>query len=140
MPPRKSWTAVIVVLVLIVAVGGLGVAVYVLTSHTVHVTAENISITGATNCWTSTTGNGETVPGGSAFTTTWTLSYTAGAFDPSSCTVQSVSLGTPGFALSSANVPLTVPDGGTQTLTLRIVAPNSDYTGALSIILAVTSP
>ena len=141
MPPRKSRTALIVLVVVIVVVVGLSVAVYVLTtSHMVHVTAENISITGATNCWTSTTGSGEDVPGGSVFTTTWTLAYHAGAFDPPSCTVQSISLGTPGFALSSANVPLTVPDGGNQTLTLRIVAPNSDYTGTLSIILAVTSP
>jgi len=141
MPPRKSRTALIVVIVVvIILVVGLSGAVYVLTSHTVHVTAENISITGATNCWTSTTGSGETVPGGAAFTTTWTLSYHAAAFDPPSCTVQGVSLGTPGFALSSTNVPLTVLDGGTQTLTLRIVAPNSDYTGALSIILEVTSP
>src|SRR2546422_398005 len=141
MPPRKSRTALIVVIVVvIVLVVGLSGAVYVLTSHTVHVTAENISITGATNCWTSTTGSGETVPGGASFTTTWTLSYHAAAFDPPSCTVQGVSLGTPGFALSSANVPLTVLDGGMQTLTLRIVAPNSAYTGALSIILEVTSP
>lgn len=140
MPPRKSWTALIVVIVIILAVVGLAAAVYVLTSHTVHVTAENISITGATNCWTSTTGSGETVPGGTTFTTTWILSYTAGPFDPSSCTVQGVSLGTPGFTLSSANVPLTVLDGGNQTLTLRIVAPNADFTGALSIIVAVTSP
>src|SRR5437870_12335386 len=141
MPPRKSRTALIVVIVVvIILVVGLSGAVYVLTSHTVHVTAENISITGATNCWTSTTGSGETVPGGASFTTTWTLNYLAAAFDPPSCTVQGVSLGTPGFALSSANVPLTVLDGGMQTLTLRIVAPNSDYTGALSIILEVTSP
>jgi len=140
MPPRKSRTALIVLLVVIVAVVGLSAAVYVLTSHTVHVTAENISVTGATNCWTSTTGSGEDVPGGSVFTTTWKLPYHAGPFDPPSCTVQSVSLGTPGFALSSANVPLTVLDGGNQTLTLRILAPNSDYTGTLSIILAVTSP
>lgn len=144
MPPRKSRTAlivlVVVIVVVIVVVVGLSVAVYVLTSHTVHVTAENISITGATNCWTSTTGSGETVPGGSVFTTTWTLAYTAGPLDPPSCTVQSVSIGTPGFALSSANVPLVVLDGGNQTFTMRIVAPNSDYTGTLSIILAVTSP
>src|SRR2546428_10504153 len=141
MPPRKSRTALIVVIVLvIILVVGLSGAVYILTSHTVHVTAENISITGATNCWTLSTGSGETVPGGASFATTWTLTYHAAAFDPPSCTVQGVSLGTPGFALSSTNVPLTVLDGGTQTLTLRIVAPNSDYTGALSIILEVTSP
>src|SRR2546426_646174 len=74
MPPRKSRTALIVVIVVvIILVVGLSGAVYVLTSHTVHVTAENIAITGATNCWTSTTGSGETVPGGAAFTTTWTL-------------------------------------------------------------------
>jgi len=141
MPPRKSRTALIVVIVVvIILVVGLSGAVYILTSHTVHVTAENISITGATNCWTLSTGSGETVPGGASFATTWTLTYHAAAFDPPSCTVQGVSLGTPGFALSSANVPLTVLDGGTQTLTLRIVAPSSDYTGALSIILEVTSP
>src|SRR5437867_7216093 len=47
MPPRKSRTALIVVIVVvIILVVGLSGAVYVLTSHTVHVTAENISITG----------------------------------------------------------------------------------------------
>jgi hypothetical protein len=140
MPPRKSRTALIVLVAVILVVVGVSAAVYILASHTVHVTAENISITGATNCWTSTTGSGETVAGGSTFTTTWTLAYTAGPVDPASRTVQSVSIGTPGFALASANVPLLVLDGGNQTLTMRIVAPNSDYTGTLSLILAVTSP
>src|SRR3989442_4735002 len=115
MPPRKSRTALIVVIVVvIILVVGLSGAIYVLTSHTVHVTAENISITGATNCWTSTTRSGETVPGGAAFTTTRTLSHHAAAFEPPSCTVPCLSLRTPRLALSSTNVPLTVLDGATQ--------------------------
>ena len=109
-------------------------------SHTVRITAENLDITGATNCWTSSTGSGEVVPGGAQFTTTWTLSYTAGAFDPNSCTVQSVSVQTAGFSLVSANTPLTVPDGGSQSLTIRIQVPNADFTGVLTLLLTVTSP
>src|SRR2546426_5895460 len=101
MPPRKSRTALIVVIVVvIILVVGLSGAVYVLTSHTVHGTAENISITGATNCWTSTTGSGEDVPGGSVFTTTWKLPYHAGPLDPPACTLHSVSLVTPGLPRS----------------------------------------
>ena len=143
-PPKKSNTTLVVILVVValVVIGALAAGVYLLgaSSHTVRITAENLDITGATNCWTSSTGSGEVVPGGAQFTTTWTLSYTAGAFDPNSCTVQSVSVQTAGFSLVSANTPLTVPDGGSQSLTIRIQVPNADFTGVLTLLLTVTSP
>lgn len=143
-PPRKSNTTLVVVIVVValVVVGGLAAAAYFLgaASHTVTITAENINFAGATNCWTSSTGSGEVVPGGAQFTTTWTLSYTAGAFDPDRCTVQSVSVQTVGFSLVNSNAPLTVLSGGTQSLTIRLQAPNADFTGVLTLLLTVTSP
>ena len=143
-PPKKSNTVLVVVIVVValVVIGALATGVYFLgvSSHTVRITAENIDITGATNCWTSSTGTGETVPGGAQFTTTWTLNYTAGPFDPDRCTVQSVSVQTVGFSLVSSNTPVTVLTGGSQSLTIRLQAPNTDYTGVLTLVLTVTSP
>ena len=143
-PPKKPNTTLVVVIVVvaIAVVGALAAAVYLLgaASHTVTITAENLNFAGATNCWSSSTGRGEVVPGGAQFTTTWTMSYTAGAFDPDRCTVQSVSVQTAGFSLVSSNTPLTVLSGGSQSLTMRIQAPNADFTGVLTLLLTVTSP
>src|SRR5207244_12901013 len=95
-PPKKSNTVLVVVIVVValVEIGALAAGVYLLgaSSHTVRITAENLDITGAPNCWTSSTGSGEVVPGGAQFATTWTLSYTDGAVDPNRCTVQTGSV------------------------------------------------
>lgn len=107
---------------------------------TVDITAVNFAFSGASNCWTSATGSGGVVAGGGQWTETDTLSYTAGFLQPSSCTVQSVSVATPGFSLVTANVPLVVDSGGSQTLSVTVTVPNTAYTGALSINVVDTSP
>jgi hypothetical protein len=106
----------------------------------VDVTAVNFAISGASNCWTSSSGEGGIVSGGAQFTTTWTMSYKAGFLQPGSCTVTSVSVGTAGFSIVSDNVPIIVESGGTQTLTVTVTVPESSFTGVLTVDATVTSP
>jgi hypothetical protein len=106
----------------------------------VDVTAVNFALSGASNCWRSASGGGGLVAGGGQFSTTWTMIYTAGFLQPSSCTVTSVSVGTAGFSLVNDNVPITVESGGSQTLTVTVTVPDSSFTGVLTIDTTVTSP
>lgn len=109
-------------------------------SATVDITAVNFAFSGASNCWTSATGAGGVVAAGGQWTETDTLSYTAGLFQPSSGTVQSVSVATQGFSIVTANVPLVVDSGGSQTLSVTVTVPSTSYTGALSVNVVDTSP
>ena len=52
-----------------------------------------------------------------------------------SCTISTVSATTSGFSVSGANAPLTIPAGGTESLSFTITAPGSAYTGVLTIDL-----
>jgi hypothetical protein len=106
----------------------------------VNVTAVNWKFSGASNCWTSMTTGGTRVAGGQTFAATVTLNYTAGAGDPSSCTVQSESVGTSGFSYVSADTPLEVPSSGSQTLTVTVQAPDMNLTSVLVLDGNVTSP
>jgi hypothetical protein len=109
--------------------------------QTVVITATNLNPQGGNgNCWTSSTGTGGTIAAGSDFSTSWTLSYPGGLFKPASCTVQSASVQTPGFTIVSSNAPLTVSAGGTQTLTVVLGTPSTDYTGTVTLELTVTAP
>jgi hypothetical protein len=110
-------------------------------SLTVTITSATMHPTGAPNCWTSPTiGPGHIVDGGAPLTTTWKYSYSAGSAEPSSCTIQSVTVQSAGFTLVSANTPLVVENNGTQTLTVTVKVPGFPFTGALSLGLSDTSP
>lgn len=50
-----------------------------------------------------------------------------------SCTINSVSSTTSGFSISGANVPLTIPAGGTESLSFTIHAPSGSFNGVLTI-------
>jgi len=106
----------------------------------VQITAVDWSFSGATNCWTSSTSAGITGGTSSEFAATTELTYTAGLFEPSSCTVQSVSIQTPGFSLVNSNAPIVVHTGGEQTLSVTVESPSSPFFGALTIVVTVSSP
>lgn len=55
-----------------------------------------------------------------------------------SCTVQTVSLTSPGFVISSANVPLRVNNTGTATLVIAVRVPGEAFTGDLNLSASVT--
>jgi hypothetical protein len=114
--------------------------VSVSVTSSVNVTAVNWDFSGPSNCWGDMTGNGTVVTGGDQFTVTIKLSYTAGLLDPNSCTVQSESVGTSGFTYVSANTPLVVDSGSTQTLAVTVRAPVTNETVVLTLDGTVTSP
>jgi hypothetical protein len=108
-------------------------------STLVHVSALNWGFSGAANCWTSSTAAGTVVSGGATFTVSVRLNYTAGKGQPSSCTVQSESVLTSGFTFVSANLPLVVPTGSSQSLSVTVLAPDSNVTTALMLLGSVTN-
>ena len=104
---------------------------------TVDITAVNFDFTGG--CWTSSSATGGVVNAGQPFSTTWTMSYSGGLFQASSCTITSVSISTSGFSITSDNVPVTVDAGGTQTLTVVIGTPSAAFTGVVQLEGTVTT-
>jgi hypothetical protein len=135
----------IVVVVSVVLVSAVVAASYFASrpagspSPTLHVTTVTMNFAGATNCWASyqlgiwTTGNDRL----------WTdiqFTYQQGLFQPSSCTLTGVRAQTSGFSIVSANTPLVVVSGATETLHVVVQGPSTDYTGPLSLLAMVTSP
>jgi hypothetical protein len=51
------------------------------------------------------------------------------------CTINSVSTPTPGFSVTGANVPLSIPANSTQLLSYSVNTPGSAYTGVLTIVI-----
>ncbi|MGD0257941.1 MAG: hypothetical protein ABSB90_08730 [Thermoplasmata archaeon] len=51
------------------------------------------------------------------------------------CTIETVSTTTPGFSISNQTVPLFVPANETVILSFTVNCPNSDYTGALTLVM-----
>jgi hypothetical protein len=49
------------------------------------------------------------------------------------CSIQSVSTTTSGFSLSGANTPISIPAGGTQSLSFTIHAPSGSYNGVVTV-------
>jgi hypothetical protein len=106
---------------------------------TVNVSGVNWLFSGAPACWASTTGPGTHVAGNQTFAVTVTLSYTAVQGGSQTCTVRSVHVTTGGFKFVSANTPLYVASGGSQTLDVVVRAPDTNVTTVLSIDGNVTS-
>jgi hypothetical protein len=100
----------------------------------------NWAFSGPSNCWGSMSTAGMTVASGSQFTVSVKLSYTAGLLDPDSCTVKSMAVGTTGFTIVTANTPLVVDSGSSQTLSVTLTAPNTNETVVLTLDGTVTSP
>lgn len=119
-------------MIVIVVVASVFIAALVLVETAVSITA--INITSGDNACDQ---NGHSFPGlntlpawGSAVDTLTihNSGYVQG------CTISSVSSTTPGFSISGANTPLTIPYDGTESLSFTISAPFS-YSGALTIDL-----
>jgi hypothetical protein len=134
-PPKKSKKLLWIIIGVVVAVVIAVIAVLALigaAATAVDVTA--INYTSADNaCGTAggTSGGFTTSTGGSIQDT---LTITNGNIF-SSCIIATVSATTPGFSISGANVPLTIPASGTLSLSFTITAPSSSYTGVLTIDL-----
>ncbi len=51
------------------------------------------------------------------------------------CTIESVSTTTPGFSVTGANVPLSIPANSIQQLSFTMNLPGSAYTGVLTLVI-----
>jgi hypothetical protein len=91
------------------------------------------------DCWNATETGGTSVRGGTSFNVSLSLSYTGGTSQPSSCTVDSDSVATPGFVLVSSNAPLVIGAGSTQVLNLELRAPDQNETEALTVESTVST-
>jgi zinc-ribbon domain len=146
MPP-KSRTGpylvlgvVVIVVVIVGSLAALGVFSPKTSPNADVITAVNFEpLTETSTCWPSSTGAGGTVIPGSNLTTTWTLSYKGGSSEPGACTVESVSVQTPGFSIVYANTPLVVNAEETQTLRIVLGTPTTGYVGTVSIDLNVVT-
>jgi hypothetical protein len=124
---RLYWIALFIgVIVLVLVVIG-AVAFYFAVSASSTVTAIN-----TTSSDDACGMNGQTFSG---FTSTGgrhqeTITVTGGPL--LSCTIHSVTVVTPGFGISGANVPLTVPAGGSAALTFWVHTPYG-YDGVLTL-------
>ena len=105
--------------------------------NTVNIVADNWQFT---KCWnTYASDQGVSVSGGSSYTDSLSLTAAGGLF-ASSCTIQSVSIQTPGFSIINVNTPLTIQPGGTGIVSITIQTPNTDWTGTVNLYASVTQP
>lgn len=51
------------------------------------------------------------------------------------CQISTVSSATPGFTISSANVPLAIPVNTNETLNVNVTCPSSSFSGILTLTL-----
>lgn len=132
-PPRKRrrWVlpVVIAVVVVVVLIGVAGALVFLADVSGVNVSAINWS---GSSCGalSGTSSRGFTGPEGGS------LAYSIAVVneDPIlSCTISSVTATTPGFAITGGDLPLTIPAGGSQVLSVTIGLPSSAYAGALTL-------
>jgi hypothetical protein len=110
------------------------------STPTLTLTSVTMNFAGATNCWASVSLTGYGITVGNEWTVSVRFSYQQGFLQPASCTIQTVRSQTPGLTVVSANAPLVVVNGATETLQLTVRGPDYDYTGSLSLLATVSSP
>jgi hypothetical protein len=125
-PNRTLWIVIVVVVVAAVAV--IALVAYIASSD-VDVTAINLVSTDDACSVTGHTFGGFTA--GRSTSEVRTLSIPNSG--SSACTITSVDTLTLGFSVSGANVPLTIPAEGTESLSFTIGVPPFAYTGVLTL-------
>ena len=118
--------AIIAAVIVVAVVAPIG---YYYATSAVHVTAINITSDDNVCGLTGHTFGGFTVGLSGRFHDT--LIVPDG--DTWSCTINYAATTTSGFAFSSASIPLTIPAGVLENLSVTITAPNFPYTGPLTI-------
>ena len=108
-----------------------------------NVTAVNFTFNGPTNCWSLLSSPGfALLKGGGMVTFFQSLTYPGGAGEPSTCTVQSVSITTPGFVFVRSNVPVSASARTSAQLYITVTTPSvsPSYSTTLGVNANVTSP
>jgi hypothetical protein len=130
--PKKHgplyWIAVILAVIALVVIVVVIAAFFYAVGTSTTVTGINYTSSDGACGAGGQVGAGFTVAGGGSYPATLLMS--AGLFLP--CTVHSVTAVTPGFGVTRANTPLTIPASGSAVLSYTIHVPNN-YHGALTI-------
>ena len=149
-PPRSSHAGaiaavVVILLVLVVVFYLFSTGAFTANSpnrignptQPVTITAINYQFIGA-SCtgWVDFSDAGATVNAGQQFGESISLTNQALL---GTCTANSVSVSTSGFSVVSANTPLTVNAGATQTLSMTFGTPSSTFNGAITVVISVST-
>lgn len=142
-PPRRrrsaARTVLIIFVVLVVVLLVAGVVSYLLTPAPANIVIAGINFQSPDNACGF---NGAYDPNyynttaGSSFSISYDVSgvnVTGGG--TAACTITTVTTSTPGFSISGANVPLSIPVNSTQIFTFTVNPPGSAWTGTLTVIL-----
>jgi len=140
-PPRRSRarTVLIVVAVVVVVLLVIGVAAYLLlpaAPPAINVTGINFQSPDDACGLNGATDTGFTANESQAMEFTYQISgnnTTNGG--TAACTIHTVSTSTPGFSVSGANVPLSIPVNSSQLLSFSVTMPSSSYTGVLTLVM-----
>lgn len=133
--PQKSrgkrrwpiWLVLVIIAALVAS--GIGAVLYVASLPVVDVTAINFTSSDEA-CGIG----GHTFPGfKAAASAAEEDTLTIPNLDFYSCTINAVGTFTTGFSISGANVPLSIPFEGSQSLSFTIQVPSSPYNGVLTI-------
>lgn len=128
--PDLRWVFVWVVVIGVVVIIVLAVAIALATS--IQVTAINFTSSDDACGTNGGTSAGFTTGGGGSVHDIFSVRNANLSY---SCSIDSVNATTPGFGVSGANVPLTIPAGGGESLSFTIIAPHGFYKGTLTIDL-----
>jgi len=136
-PRRRVWLWVLVAIVVIFLVIPIAFLSFAPTAPSVVVTGINFQspdnacgLDGATDY-------------GFNASTSQTVSFTYAIYGPNAtsgngtlaCQIMGVATSTPGFSVTGANVPLSIPANATQDLSYNVITPGSSYTGVLTIVV-----
>lgn len=128
-PSRPVWIGLLVVLVLIVA--AVGIVWLVTRPAEVNVSAIDFDAPSGTCGLSGSTTDGFTAAVGNLYPMTLSVTNRLAT----ACTISSVTTSTAGFSISSANVPLSVPSGGSALLTFNLGLPSNAYQGPLVLVV-----
>jgi hypothetical protein len=139
-PPRRSRgrTVLIVLAVIVVIILVIGVVGYLLAPPmaNIQVTAINFYSADDVCGLNGASSDGFNTSSGQAVELSFAISgnnTTNGG--TAACEIQTISTTTPGFGVSGANVPLTVPANSSPTLSFSVSVPSGSYTGVLTLNL-----
>jgi hypothetical protein len=140
-PPRRRhgplfWIVLIIIVVVIVVVVLIlaAFAFFFATGAATSVLVTSINFTSSDDaCGTNgQTSTGFLTHGNGMVQDTLTISNPNPTI---SCAITSISASTPGFSVSGANTPITIPGGASRTLTFTIHAPKAAFDGVLTLDL-----
>jgi hypothetical protein len=126
-PREKPYAGILVIVIAIILVVAFLVVFLPANPTPTYVTAINVTSTDRACGLGGNTWGGFSAGLGATYHDAEGLGFGAG------CTIRSVVVTTPGFEVSGANTPLTIPPQQLGTLWFNITVPRTAYTGSITI-------